>query len=901
MSSAFPEHSAADGVGSHAVLVGREAELGRLERFLGRVGTDSGTLLLAGEMGIGKTTLLRRGAEVATARGYRLLVASPAEVEMPLEFAALADLLAPVPAELIRQLPDPQRRAIETAVLRERDPAGAIDSRTIATAVSVVLRTLAAISPVVLAIDDIAWLDTPSARVISFLMRRATGTPIGLLAALRTDLRGIGPSTLIDDLDPVTVERLPIAALRSSATAHLLAARRGGAVSRPDVARIQRLSGGNPLFALELSATGAQRGQVPASLRRLVDDHLGLLSPDERALLLLAALTAQPTESVLRAASADPAVAERALDAVMRDGILIESGQQLSFAHPLLRSVIAESVDPATRRAAHRRLAEVVDRSESRARHIALAADGPDDVAAAAAEDAARIAAARGASDTAAELAAYAVHLTPAERKPDGLRRTALLAEYRFHTADITGSEELLASVAEQLDRGPHRAEILVRLARCRAYLGQPLASWTATLSQALAEAAGDDALSAAIQRDLGIAANNAGDNAAAARHITRALELARRHDDTAMQAQLWARLTLVHFFSGDGVRHDLIDQAVSAGPGPSDVSIELRPTIMIGHVLHLSGYLDRARDLYEQEYARANDDGVETGIPILLFGLVETEVYAGNLDRAEQLAERGFELLDADDPSPSRLFITAARALVHAYRGRVDAAAADVSAVEVLSAVQGVADLLPLAAQAIGVAYLPIGDFARVHELLAPLSRATREGIAEPAMAPFIADHVEALIRLGRLEAAAELLEPYGARAADLDRGWALAAAARCRALLRAAERDLTGSTASADEALKLHAQLSFPLERARTLLVAGEVHRRARHRSRAAAYFDEATAIFDDQGAPAWAARARARVESQRRPSRRGDRSLAALDRCRTAGGRTRGRWPDQCRHRG
>lgn len=759
--------------------------------------------------------------------------------------------------------------------MRERDPAGVIDSRTIATAVSAVVRALAATSPVVLAVDDIAWLDAPSARVISFMMRRAAMLPIGLLAALRTDFSRTRPPTLIDELDPATVEHLPISALSGSSTAKLLAARRTAPVGRPEAARIQRLSGGNPLFALELgTAAAAQQGQVPASLRRLVDDHLGALSPDERAALLLAALTARPTVSVLRAASVDSAAAQRALDAVVRSGILVESGEQLSFAHPVLRSVIADSADPATRRAAHRRLAGVVDRPEARARHVALATAGQDDAAAAAAEDAARIAAARGASDTAAELAAHAVRLTPAARKQDSVRRTVLLAEYRFHAADIVESEKLLANLAEQVDRGPQRAELLMRLARCRAYLGQPLASWTTTLKQALAEAAGDSALSAAIQRDLGVAASNAGDNGAAVRHISQALELARRCDDTAMQAQLWARLALVHFFSGDGVRHDLIERAISAGPSPSDVSIELRPTVMIGHVLHLGGYLGQARDLYEQEYARAKDDGVETGIPILLFGLVETEVYAANLDRAEQLAEQGFELLEDDGPSPSRLFITAGRGLVHAYRGRVEAAAADLRAVDALSAAQGVTDLLPLAAHAVGVAGLPIGDFAGVHERLAALSQAARRGIAEPAMTPFIADDVEALVRLGRLEAASELLDPYERRARDADRGWALAAAVRCRALLRAAQRDLTGSAASADEALDLHGRLSFPLERARTLLVAGEVHRRARHRGRAATYFAEAAAIFDECGAPAWAARARA--ES----SRNGDSAGAERD---------------------
>jgi DNA-binding CsgD family transcriptional regulator len=850
-------------------LVGRDGELAELERFLdevGRADSASSTLLLTGEMGIGKTALLRRGAELASARGYHLLMASPAEVEMPLEFAALADLLTSVPAELIRGLPSPQRRAVETAVLRERDPASAVDPRTIATAVLAVVRALAETTPVMLAVDDIAWLDAPSARVLGFLVRRAAGYPIGLLAAQRTDLLRAGPPAVIDQLDQSTLGRLPVASLDFAAMTKLLAAHRKGGIKRPEVAEIQRLSGGNPLFALELVAVpAAERRAVPASLRRLVDDQLGGRSPEERELLLIAALTAQPTVAVLLSASLDSAAALRAVASLVRDGILVEAGEQLSFAHPVLRSGIADAVDQLTRRDAHRRLAAVVDRPEARARHVALAAEGHDDLAGDAAEQAARIAAARGANDTAAELAALALRLTPPVDEQDSMRRTALLAEYRLQGGDILGSERILAGLIGQMEPGPQRAGLLMRLARCRAYLGMPMAEWTAILDQALAEASGDSALSAVIQRDLGVAANNAGDNAAAVRHITRALELARRCDDTALQAQLWARLALVHFFAGDGVRHDLCDKAISVGSSSADVSIELRPAIMVGHVLHLSGEVDRARELYEQEYARARDDGVETGVPILLFGLVETEVYAGNLDRAEHLAGRGFDLLEEDDPSPSRLFITAGRGLVHAYRGRTTAALADFRAVELLSTAQGVADLLALAAQIIGIAGLPIADFAGVHRRLTALSQAMVQapgGIAEPAMVAFLADDIEALIRLGRLDDAIALLDPYESRARELSRGWVLASAVRCRALLRVAQGDLAGATASVDEALKLHQALGFSLERARTLLVAAEVHRRARRRARAGACLTEAAALFDECGAPAWADRARAEL---------------------------------------
>lgn len=119
---------------SGANVVGRDAEVEQVGRFIDGLEFGSRTLLIEGEIGIGKTTLIQRAGEMVGERGHTLLTAMPVESELPLEFAALADLLEAVPESLIAQLPGPQQQAVEVSVRRRRNSVVPVDARTIATA-----------------------------------------------------------------------------------------------------------------------------------------------------------------------------------------------------------------------------------------------------------------------------------------------------------------------------------------------------------------------------------------------------------------------------------------------------------------------------------------------------------------------------------------------------------------------------------------------------------------------------------------------------------------------------------------------------------------------------------------------------------------------------------------------
>src|SRR5215210_364739 len=144
-------------------VVGREEEVAALVEFLDdRVGLP-GVLLLEGEAGIGKTALWRRGVELASERSYRVLSCSGSTSEAQLSFVALGDLLGDALPELLPALPRPQAKAL----------AGA-------------LRVLAQARPVAVAIDDVQWLDRPSAFVLEFALRRLRADEVAFLLALRT-------------------------------------------------------------------------------------------------------------------------------------------------------------------------------------------------------------------------------------------------------------------------------------------------------------------------------------------------------------------------------------------------------------------------------------------------------------------------------------------------------------------------------------------------------------------------------------------------------------------------------------------------------------------------------------------------------------------------------------------
>jgi hypothetical protein len=321
----------------HGIL-GRERELAEVRSFIGSVPDGPSALLLGGAAGIGKTTLWHAGVSSARARGHRVLSCRAAESEARLSYAALGDLFD---FEL-PDLPAPQQRALDAALLRAELEGAPPDQRAVSVASLGVLRALAASGPVLVAIDDVQWLDVPSTRVLAFAVRRLEDAPIGILVALRV---GSGGDPLgLDQAGPaLTLHRLSIGPLREEAMTRLLRDRTQGDLTHPILLRLHRISEGNPFFALEIARalTGQGVRPAPGELIPVPDDLQALLGARLAALpssaadgLLVVAAASRPTEDLVVAAAARPDWASAGMRRAEQAGILQRAGGRIGFTHP---------------------------------------------------------------------------------------------------------------------------------------------------------------------------------------------------------------------------------------------------------------------------------------------------------------------------------------------------------------------------------------------------------------------------------------------------------------------------------------------------------------------------------------------------------------------------------------
>ena len=193
----FPARRCHDGREGRVAMdtLGRDDELRTIHAFLDRPAPDGmAALVLEGEAGIGKSTLWLAGVEAARERGLRVLSSRPAEVELGVAHAALGDLLEDALADVLPELSGPRRRALETALLIEEATDEPVDARTLAVAVRDALHLLAEREPILVAIDDVQWLDASSANALVFAVRRLPEQNIRLLLARRLGGRhpGVG-------------------------------------------------------------------------------------------------------------------------------------------------------------------------------------------------------------------------------------------------------------------------------------------------------------------------------------------------------------------------------------------------------------------------------------------------------------------------------------------------------------------------------------------------------------------------------------------------------------------------------------------------------------------------------------------------------------------------------------
>ncbi|WP_405865244.1 AAA family ATPase [Streptomyces sp. NBC_01515] len=431
-------------------LIGRSAELAFLDGHFDTARARGVTLMLTGEAGVGKTALLEAAAPRASGAGFRVLRISGCPFQRGVSFSALNQLLQPL-AEEIPALPARQAETLQAVRgLSDEQPTELL---AIANAVHALLeRSTAESGPLALIVDDVAWVDRPSATVLGTLARALRTGPIALLGASRT-----GDESFLSNIGIPEYEVRPL----DDVSANELVAERFPAMTPRVRRRLVAEARGNPLALLELpvplnDSQQRERGTLPAvlplteRLKGIFSTRVAALPAATRKLLLLAVLDGSGELRILQRASGGPdglaglSPAERA-GLVQVDGVT----GRLEFRHPLTRSAVLDLSTSEERRWAQLALAaELPEGSEHRARHLADAAVGPDDQVAALLHEVAYRILRRGDA-----VGAITTLLRASELSATGTDKARRLAEAACLGANITGD---LRNVRALLDNADH-------------------------------------------------------------------------------------------------------------------------------------------------------------------------------------------------------------------------------------------------------------------------------------------------------------------------------------------------------------------------------------------------------------------------------------------------------------
>ncbi len=457
-------------------------------------------------------------------------------------------------------------------------------------AVLATLRRLTDAQPVVLAIDDVQWLDPISARSLRYALRRLEDRPVLVVATERTpagdDIRP--PLLSPEQTEMVTLDPLPIEAIRQ-VLAPVVAA-----ISRPALELVHEVAGGNPMYALELArSTDLNRDRLAIAwtssgrtLDRALSARLAATPPATRRVVETAAALGPASPERIRAACGEPAAGGLS-DAIDRGLLTLDDSLLVRCSHPLLGSVALGDLEPAERRALHGHLAEVVVDADARARHVALATLEREAAAAAEVEEAANRAGRRGAPALAAELASHSVRLTPLDDRPALVRRAVAEILHRVAAGETGRAIAMIDAIVAGLPPGPDRfAAIALRV-------WIDLGSAEEVLAGAVEEVEADELIRG---KSLDLLAymlyQYRGDLHRAADLETEALAIARRHGDDELEMLASATLATISLFAGSP-RPELMARALELGdqvPGLAPRSLAGRRARSAGRVEWLPG-----------------------------------------------------------------------------------------------------------------------------------------------------------------------------------------------------------------------------------------------------------------------------------------------------------------------
>lgn len=835
---------------STARLQDRRAESTALDQLIAgaRAGT-SGSVVLRGEAGVGKTALLDH--VTGRAAGCRVVRVAGVESEMELAYAGIHQLCSPF-IDRIERLPAPQREALGTALgLRSGE---APDRFLVGLAVLSLLADVAESQPLLCVIDDAQWLDRASAQVLGFVARRLGAELVVMIFAVR------------HPEDDGHLARLPHLAIRplSDADARaLLAVAMPGRVDESVRERIIAEARGNPLALLELPRTWAPTAFAggyglpdDASVSgRIADSFRARLAPlpDTCRRLLLVAASEPVGDPVLIWAAAERLGVPAEAAAPPAAAGLLEVGARFRFRHPLVRSVVYLDATLDDRRAVHAALADVTDTErdpDRRAWHLAAAAAGPDEEVAAELERSATRAHARGGFAATAAFLRRAVTLSvdPNLRVERAVAAAeASLGAGAFEVAqrlldvaeagplDVLGRarvDMLLAEIAFAQGRGGDAPPLLLKAAMklepldARRSRDTYLDAWASALFAGSMAGTGGSLLD--VSRAAAAAPGAPGP---------------RRASDLLLDG-----LALI-FTEGRGAACPVLRQAVDAFGGAA-VSVE--ETLRWGWLASRAAtYLwdyDSSLDISMRTVQLARDAGALEALAVVDNACGQTAAFGGDFELASLLAAEVAALKEA---TGTRIAPHATVALA-GIRGREAETSALLDAVIGDAAASGQGTAVQYARWASAVLNNGLG---RYEEALATAIAAAEDTPELHVAAWALPEIVEAATRTGYSEQAAAALERLADATSDSDSDWGLGLQVRSRALV--AGGDVADRLYR--EAIERLGRTRLRPELGRAHLLYGEWLRREGRRTDAREELRVAHELFATIGMEAFAERAR------------------------------------------
>jgi DNA-binding CsgD family transcriptional regulator len=833
-------------------LLGRQRERAVLDRVLDTARNGHGSVLVVhGDPGVGKTALLEDAFEAG--EDFHVVRAVGVEGEMELDYAALQQLCAPI-LEFSERLPHPQRDALGVAF-------GLGDGQApspflVGLAVLGLLSEAAEQQPLLCVIDDAQWLDGASARTLAFVARRLLAERIALVFGTRDLGNGLArfPQLRVGPLG-----RRDARALLES----VLAPRLDESV----LERIIAETGGNPLALLELPR-GLTPGQLaggfglPSALPLSVGieqsfrRRLERLPRDTRRLLLLAAAEPVGDAALLWRAAKRHGVPQTAAKAAEAEGLLTLDGAVV-FRHPLVRSAVYGAAELDERREAHRALADATDPlidPDRRAWHRAQAAAEPDEELAGELERVAVRAQARGGFAAAAAFLERAAALTPAPLRR--AQRALVAAQTKFRAGALDDALGLLSATGigalDELDRARIellRAQIAFVSTHGSAAPAMLLAAANRLmpLSPALAHETYLEALSAAMF------AGRLAAPGASARDVALAAKAAPRTPALSGPELLLDGLATV-FCESYGAAVPILRRAQGAfDDSGMPISEQLRwKWLATVSAVHL--WEDELWAAISERHVQiARETGALGELPLALNQRVYAHLFAGELMAAEALVE---EIRAATEATGSNLTPYGAVGVV-ALRGREPEAVALIETSRMDATRRGEGIGLSVLDWAHAVLFNSLG---RYEEACAAALRATAYPHNLSSSNWGMAELIEAAVRAGTPELAADARSRLAGVARVSGTDWALGVAARSEALFvedQPAEELYL-------EAVERLGRTRMGLDLARTHLLYGEWLRRQRRRLEARRQLRQAHALFSDFGMEAFAERSRGELEA-------------------------------------